>query len=88
MTDLNETVIMPREDFLELQAATYDPNSTTLATRAASTAQTALVFGSMAGAVVAGSWGWAKAMDWLEERNFQRKTGRRVSTVTDIPKKS
>ena len=45
--------------------------------RAASTAQTTLVLGAMAAAFTGASFGWAKAMDWLEERNLKRKsTGR------------
>lgn len=73
-TQLSESVIMPREDFLELSAAAYDPNSTTFQTRLASTAQTTIVFAVMAGAVTAGTYGWAKAVDWLEMRRAARKS--------------
>lgn len=73
MSDLKNSVILPREDFLELQTAAWDPNSLTVNSRIATTVQTTLVFAAMAGAVAAGTWGWAKAMDWKEKRSFDRK---------------
>lgn len=84
--NLSNSVILPREDFLELQAAAYNPNDTTLATRVASTTQTTIVFAVLAGAVTAGSFGVAKAMDWYEERSLKRwmrkrETPHTISTV-------
>lgn len=71
--DFNNSVIMPREDFLEMQAVAWNQPTPSGKERVAQTAQTTLIFAAMSGAVVAGSYGWAKAMDWLDEKRFQRK---------------
>lgn len=71
---LNESVIMPREDFLELSEAAWNQPTPTLGERAATTVQTTLVFAGMAAAVTAGTYGWAKAIDWLEMRRAARKS--------------
>lgn len=64
---------IPAETALELQANAKEPTKKTLGERTADTAQTALVFGAIAGCVTAASFGWAKAMDWLEERKLRRE---------------
>jgi len=84
MSDLSNSVIIPREDFLELQASAYNPNDTTLKTRAATTVQTTLVFAGMAGAMTAGTWGWAKAMDWLEMRRLARANAERENHISSV----
>lgn len=67
-------VKLPQSDYQELMyAANQDATPMTVADRAASAAHTTIVVAALAGAVTAGSWGWAKAMDWLEEREFQRR---------------
>ena len=71
--DLPTSVILPREDFMELQIAAWDSTPPSVKDRALNSAQTTLVFAVMSGAVVAGCWGWAKATDWLEEKNFRRR---------------
>lgn len=68
--DLSNSVILPREDFYELQATANQPQS--LGERLAGTAQTTVVFTVLVGAVTAGSFGVAKAVDWLEQRRFKR----------------
>lgn len=74
MTDFSNSVIMPREDFIELSTAAFDNHHTPpLSERAASTAQTTFIFAAMAAAVTAGSWGWAKAVDWREKQAHERK---------------
>ena len=80
--DFANSVIMPREDFIELQTAAWDTTPTTVGTRIASTVQTTLVCAVLAGAFTAGCWGWAKATDWLEEKNYQRETRKRNRTDT------
>lgn len=73
MNKLSDSVILPREDFLELQAVAFDNTyNPTLGERVAQTLQTAGIFGSMAAAVVVGSWGWAKAMEWREQKQHER----------------
>lgn len=71
MTDLNESVIMPREDFLELSEAAWNQTYTT-GERIAGVAQTTITVFGISAAVAAGTWGWAKALDWLEDRRYKR----------------
>jgi hypothetical protein len=73
MPELNESVIMPREDFIELSTVAFDNSHVPSASeRVANVLQTTFIFGGVAGAVAAGTWGWAKAIDWLEERRTKR----------------
>lgn len=69
---LAESVIMPREDFLELSEAAWNQPTPTLGQRAATTVQTTLFCAALAGAVAAASWGWATAVEWHEQRSFER----------------
>lgn len=78
--DLSNSVIMPREDFYELQASACTPATTSQ--RIAGTIQTAVIFGSLSAAFTAGVWSWAKAVDWLEERQLQRKMRPRTQPTT------
>lgn len=71
--ELSESVIMPREDFLELQVAAWDQTPPTLSTRVAQATQATYVC-VMLGAVVVGvTWGMTKAVDWLDERELKRQ---------------
>jgi hypothetical protein len=81
--DLSNSVIMPREDFLELQAVSSSQTPTTTSDRLATTAQTFAFFAILAGSVTAGSWGWAKAMDWYDSKKFDREiaNAERVQTT-------
>jgi len=65
-------VALPQDVYAELQDTAYGQTSTP-AERIAGTVQTTIVFAALAGAVTGGAWGIAKAMDWFEEKNFQRK---------------
>lgn len=76
--DLSNSVIIPREDFFELQAEALTPLSA--GQRIAGTIQTTVIFGAMSAASVAGVWGWVKATDWLEERRFQRAMRKNAQT--------
>lgn len=78
--DLSQSVIMPREDFVELQEAAWSSLPQSFGDRAASMMQTTVVCTVLAGAVVASSWGVAKAMDWYDERSWKRK-----KTTTETP---
>lgn len=71
--DLSNSVIIPRDDFLELEAAAYTAPPKTVGDRAAATVQTTLWFAAAAAAVTAGSWGWAKAVDFRERRQHERQ---------------
>jgi hypothetical protein len=63
-------VVLPREDFHELNTAAHDDPS--VGTRVASTTQTFFVFGALAAGVTGAAFGVAKATDWLEERRTKR----------------
>jgi len=79
--ELNENhVVLPREDFIELNTAAHtDPS---VGDRIASTTQTTLVFGALAAGVTATAFGIAKATDWLEERRYKRATRTSEKTTT------
>lgn len=70
MSKFDNHVILPVEEFTELQAAAYD--NPTITDRIATSAQTIVFFGAVAGAFVGGAWGVTKATDWLEERRVKR----------------
>ena len=72
-TKLSESVIMPREDFIELSTVAFDNHHIpSVSERVANTIQITAVFGVMAAAVTAGSWGWAKAVEWRERKAHER----------------
>ena len=81
--DFSNSVILPREDFVELQTAAWDQTPPTASERAASILHTTILVGSIAGAVTAGTWGWAKAVDWLEERRIKRMRDTLNPTASD-----
>lgn len=73
--NLSDSVIMPREDFIELSTVAFDNSHVpSLGERVGQTAQTTLIFAGMSAAFLAASWGRMKAQDWLEERRLKRFT--------------
>lgn len=73
MTDLSNSVIIPREDFIELQTVAFDNSHVPSAgERVGQILQNTTVFAGIALAFAGATWGWAKANDWLEERRHQR----------------
>lgn len=83
--DLSNHVILPREDFIELQTAAWDHPQLPVKDRFVNTANTSLVFLAMAGAVTLGTLGWAKALEWREEKAFQREARRREMEKKNSP---
>lgn len=77
-------VVLPREDFHELNTAAHD--DPTVAERVASTTQTFFVFGALAAGVSGAAFGIAKATDWLENRRFKRT--HRLDEYQTAPKQS
>jgi hypothetical protein len=78
MTDLSNSVIMPREDFIELSTVAFDNSHVpTAGERVATTVQTLTVFSGLAAAVTAATWGWAKAVDWREKKQHERELAKR-----------
>jgi hypothetical protein len=78
-------VVLPRETYLELQEAAMITSPMSKSERLGSIFQTTAVFTGVALAFTGSVWGWAKAKDWLEERNFQRRI--RSGEVKDHSKK-
>lgn len=66
-------VVIPREDFLAMQEAAMIPSNLTAKDRLGNVAQTTAILAGTSIAFSAAVWGWVKAKDWLEERNFQRR---------------
>lgn len=74
MTDLNNSVIMPREDFIELSTVAFDNSHVpSFGERTGSIIQTTFVLGAVAASVTAAAWGISKATDWLENRQHERR---------------
>ncbi len=73
--DLTNHVILTTEDFRELQYAAFDKPALpkTTGDRIGTAAQTTLVYAGFAATFGAACWAWAKASDYLEEKNFQRR---------------
>lgn len=72
--DLNDHhVIIPSDEYLELQTANWNQPPATINDRIAGTVQTALIFAAASAAFVAGAWGIAKVQNWHEERILQRR---------------
>lgn len=71
--ELNNSVLIPRDDFLELQLAAFNNGPTPPGERIATTVQTAVVFTMIAGTIAGGSWAFYKARDWFEQKSFARQ---------------
>lgn len=71
--DISKSVILPREDFLELQANSFNRPPMSFNQRAASALQTAVYLTVLSVSITAMSYGWAKAMDWLDQKKFDRR---------------
>lgn len=68
--DLSNSVVLPTEEYHELQAAAQTP-STLKQGLSQAVVTTAVMFGISAAASV-GMLGWVKAVDWLETRRLAR----------------
>lgn len=77
--DLSQSVVLPREDFMELQMAAWQHVPVPVKDRIAQTIQTSAVCMGLAAAVVVGTWGCFKAVDWLDERQLKRTIAERES---------
>lgn len=71
--NFDNSVILPREDFLELQSAAYDQDQPSAAQRVATTIQITAISAGMAAAYGIGVWTYAKALDWKDERSHKRE---------------
>ena len=73
MTDLNNSVIMPREDFIELSSVAYDSHIPSFGERSGQVIQATFVMAAFAGAITAAAWGVVKAQNWFEQNQANRK---------------
>ncbi len=69
--DLANSVILPREDFIELSTVAWNQPPTSAKERVATTLQTSTIFMGAALAFGAGSWIWYKAMARLEDKKHE-----------------
>lgn len=87
MTELKDSVILPREDFYELSTVAFDNHRVVpISERAAQVTQTSLVVGAIAAAAVGAAWGINKANDWLENRRYDRRVAEET-LYADLRKK-
>ena len=71
--NLSDSVIIPREDFVELEYAAYHQPPASPGDRIATTVQTTIVF-ALIGATIAGtSWAWYKVRDEFEKKSYERQ---------------
>jgi hypothetical protein len=71
--DFSNSVLVPRDDFMEMQEAAFSTPPLSTKDRIATTATTVVVSAALAGAVTAAAWGWYKAMDWYDKRAIARQ---------------
>lgn len=83
--DLSNSFVLPREDFYELTASAY--NNPTNGQRVAQVLQNTTVFAGVAGMFIAAAWGWAKAVNWLDEKETERLIAKhKIEDETDETK--
>jgi hypothetical protein len=70
--DFNSIAIIPLDEYAELQSTAWNLPSASFKDRVGTTAQTFVFCAIVTAGVVAGSWGWAKAMEWREAKAFER----------------
>lgn len=69
--DFSNSVIMPREDFIELSAVAWNQPPTSPAERIASTLQTTAFFTVAALAFSVSTWAWYRLMSKLEDKKLE-----------------
>lgn len=74
--DLSNSVILPREDFLEMQEVAWNQPPVSFKDRSSSVAQTTLIVFVTAAAFTVGRWGWVTATDWYEKKAQAREIER------------
>lgn len=70
MLDLSSSVILPREDYIELCTTAWGQDPTPLGERIATTVQTIIVCAAIGGALAAPAWAWLKAGVKLEDKKL------------------
>lgn len=84
--DLSNSVVMPREDFIELSTAAWDHHPTPPSERFAQTLQTSTIFMAMAAAFSVGTWVWYRLMSQLEKEKLEHRIAA-ADHVDDLRKK-
>lgn len=73
MNDLSNSVIMPREDFIELSTVAFDNHHVPSASeRAGLILQNTALFAGIGAAIVATAYGWSWAKDRFDRRRHER----------------
>lgn len=85
--DFSKSVIMPREDFEELQIAAWDHNPPTVGERVGQTIQTSMVFAGLTAAFSVGTWAWYKLMSKLEAEKHAHKVDEINLEAQKLPNK-
>ena len=65
--DFSNSVILPREDFIELSTVAWNQPPTTVGERIGTTVQTTLFFTAMTAAFSVGTYAWYRLMSKLEK---------------------
>lgn len=71
--DFSNSVIMPREDFMELSTVAWANPPKSLGDRTATVVQTILICSTLAGAFAAATRSWTKSMKQLEDAKLANK---------------
>lgn len=87
MLDLSNSVILPREDFLELTMSAFDQDPASLGTRVASTVQILTICFGMAASVAVGTWAWTKQLEKLEDKKLATWRAQREAKTAVPPTK-
>lgn len=71
--DLSSSVIMPREDFIELTTCAFNQPPTSPAERVAVTLQTTIIFAGIAAAFSGATYVWYRLMSKLESEKTENE---------------
>lgn len=85
--DFSKSVIMPRDDFEELQIAAWSQVPTPAGERVASIIHTSTVLGVLTAAFSVGTWVWYKAAEKLEEKKYANKIAEIEFEAEKLPNK-
>jgi len=71
--DFSNSVIIPRDDFVELETAAYSQTNKSIKDRSLDTVQASVIIVVIGGAFAASAWAWAKANDWYEKKAREKR---------------
>ena len=71
--DLSNSIVLPREDFFDLQKEALNQLPVTNKERVKTIGQTIVVSSIITGAVIGGRWAWLKLTEKYAEKALQRR---------------